>query len=111
MNIVTRLEEAVLLAVQSLEENAYGVTINRWVSRAARKTYTMGALYYSLDRLLKKGLVSKLIRNRPGEKGGRPRTYYRLTRKGRQALREARDYQRHLWKEAPETALAEKNPR
>ena len=37
MNFITRLEEAILIAIWKLGENAYGVTINKEVSKAAQK--------------------------------------------------------------------------
>jgi PadR family transcriptional regulator len=108
MDIITRLEEAILVAVWRLEDNAYGVTINRSVSEFFKKKYTLGALYYSLDQLHRKSLVTKMLKDTPREKAGRSRTYYRLTKRGRQALQDARDYQHHLWKGIPDMAFSEK---
>jgi PadR family transcriptional regulator PadR len=102
MDIITRLEEAILIAVWRLRDDAYGVAINTNVSKFFDKKYTMGALYYSLDQLLRKGLVEKTLRRGPEEKAGRSRTYYRLTRRGERALQEARAYQKRLWNGIPE---------
>ena len=63
MNIITRLEEAILIAVWRLEDNAYGVTINKHVSRSFKKNYSLGSLYFSLNQLLRKGCVSKTTRH------------------------------------------------
>ncbi len=106
MDIITRLEEAILIAIWRLQNNAYGVTINKSVSESFNKKYTMGALYYSLDQLLRKGYVDKTIKNIPQEKAGRSRTYYLLIKKGKKALQEARIYQKKLWKGIPEMAFA-----
>lgn len=65
----------------------------------------MGALYYSLDQLLRKGLVEKTLKRISKEKAGRSRTYYRLTKKGEKALQEARVYQEKLWKGTPDMAF------
>lgn len=97
MDIITRLEEAVLIAIWRLKDEAYGVPINKEVSRSVKKNYSMGALYFSLDQLLRKGMVTKELINIRNEKGGRSRTYYRLTSEGIEALREARQYQYSLW--------------
>jgi DNA-binding PadR family transcriptional regulator len=105
MDIITRLEEAILIAIWKLQHNAYGVTINRRVSESFNKKYTLGALYYSLDQLLRKGYVSKTLKNLSLDKVGRSRTYYILTKKGKRALQEARIYQRTLWKGIPEMAF------
>lgn len=105
MDIITRLEEAILIAIWKLQDNAYGVTINRKVSESFNKEYTLGALYYSLDQLLRKGYVSKILKNLTPDKAGRSRTYYILTKKGKRALQEARVYQRSLWDGIPEMAF------
>lgn len=105
MDIITRLEEAILIAVWKLRDNAYGVTINKSVSGSVDKKYTMGALYYSLDQLLRKGYVDKTVKRLPEDKVGRSRTYYRLTQKGEKALQDARIYQERLWKGVPDMAF------
>lgn len=102
MDIITRLEEAILIAIWRLQDDAYGVTINRSVSEFFNKKYTLGALYFSLDQLLRKGYVDKILKNLPRDKAGRSRTYYRLTKRGKKALQEARMYQKKLWKGIPE---------
>jgi DNA-binding PadR family transcriptional regulator len=65
----------------------------------------MGALYYSLDQLLRKGYVEKTLKRIPKETAGRSRTYYRLTKKGEEALQEARVYQKKLWNGIPDMAF------
>ena len=109
MNIITRLEEVVLIAIWRLEDDAYGVTINKEVSRRVKKRYSMGALYFSLDQLLRKGLVTKTLINLHQEKGGRSRTYYRLTDDGKKALQEVRNYQESLWEGIPDVAFEKGN--
>ena len=102
MNIITRLEEAILIAIWGLEDNAYGVTINKNVSKSLKKNYSMGALYFSLDQLLRKGYVHKTTKQFYHEKGGRSRTYYTLTEDGKKALWMVRIYQKSLWEGIPE---------
>ena len=111
MNIITRLEEAILIAVWRLEDNAYGVTINKHVSQSLNKNYSMGALYFSLDQLLRKGYVRKTIKQFYHEKGGRSRTYYSLTKDGKKALQEVKAYQKSLWEGIPEIAFDVKKPK
>ncbi len=111
MNIITRLEEAILIAIWRLEDNAYGVTINKYVSRSMKKNYSMGSLYFSLNQLLRKGYVRKTITQFYHEKGGRSRTYYLLTKDGKKALQEVKAYQKSLWKGIPEIAFDVKKSR
>jgi DNA-binding PadR family transcriptional regulator len=109
MTIITRLEEAILIAVWRLKDDAYGVTINKQVSKSTRKNYSMGALYFALDQLQRKGHVSKVIKRFYHEKGGRSRTYYSLTEEGGHALREVRIYQKSLWRGISENVFESKN--
>ena len=109
MDIITRLEETILIAIWRLEDKAYGVTINKEVSLSSNKNYTLGALYYSLDQLLRKGYVNKLLKpDEESSSGGRTRTYYVLTAKGKRALQEARTYHTSLWEGIPEMAFISK---
>lgn len=107
--MITRLEEAILIAIWKLEDNAYGVTINKQVSRSSKREYSMGALYFALDRLLQKQYVGKRIRSFYHQKGGRSRTYYTLTENGKNALREVMTYQKSLWQGIPEMMFDPKN--
>lgn len=97
VDIITRLEEVILLSVWRLQDNAYGVTINKEVSKAAGKKYSMGALYFSLDQLYRKGLVEKSTGDPTPARGGRRKIYYRLTSKGKKALQAAKQHQETLW--------------
>jgi DNA-binding PadR family transcriptional regulator len=109
MTIITRLEEAILIAIWRLEDDAYGVTINKYVSRSTKKDYSMGSLYFSLNQLLRKGYVRKTLTQFYHEKGGRSRTYYHLTKDGKKALQEVKTYQKSLWKGISEIAFEMKN--
>ena len=101
MNVITRLEEAILVAIWRLKDDAYGVTINKQVSASSRKNYSLGALYFALDQLFRKGFVEKTLEHFYHEKGGRSRTYYTLTDEGKKALGDVRSYQKSLWKGIP----------
>jgi len=101
VDIITRLEEVILLAVWRLQENAYGVTINKEVSKVAGKKYSMGALYFSLDQLYRKGYLHKNTGDPTPERGGRRKIYYQLTSGGKQALRAAKHHQESLWESVP----------
>jgi len=110
MKIITRLEEAVLIAIWRLSADAYGVSINKEVSMRVKKSYSLGALYFSLDQLLRKGFVSKKLVNLHREKGGRSRTYYALTDEGKKALQEVRHYQESLWEGIPAMVFEKGKP-
>ena len=102
MELLTRLEEAILIAVLKLGEDAYGIPINREVSRIFGKAYTMGGLYFALDQLVRKEYLMKRSADPTPQRGGRSRAYYRLTPEGKEALEATRRHQVKLWKAIPE---------
>ncbi len=109
MEVITRLEEIVLLSIWKLKDDAYGVPINKEVSRNSKKEYSMGALYFTLDQLVRKGLVLKNTGEPTPERGGRSKVYYSLTTKGEQALQTARELHNQLWQNIPEMVFNRKN--
>ena len=102
MKDLTLSELIFMLAIWRLEENAYGVTIQRQVTKDTGKTYTYGTLYSALDQLFKKGYVTKRAGPPMSERGGRSKIFYRLSPEGITALKAARKLQRSLWKGIPE---------
>lgn len=101
MKLITRSEEMVLLAILQLKDKAYGVTIQKELNRLAGKTWAFGALFVTLDRLSKKGLVASALSDPTPERGGRRKRMYRLTPKAIDALKTVREHQRAVWKKAP----------
>ena len=102
MELLTRLEETILIAVLKLEDNAYGVPINREVSNIFGRTYTMGGLYFALDQLVRKEYLVKRSADPMPKRGGRSRSYYRLTLEGKEALQATHQHQIRLWKTIPD---------
>ena len=97
MELLTRLEEIILLSIRKLAPEAYGVTINKEVSRLMDKNYTMGSLYFSLDQLYRKGFVEKLEGEPTPERGGRKKIYYLLTKNGEKALQSVLELHFKAW--------------
>lgn len=85
---VGSLEELTMLAVQSLAENAYGITIHEALKEAGRNI-SIGSLYVTLGRLEEKGYVTSTMGDPTAERGGRAKKYFALTGAGVQALVEA----------------------
>lgn len=102
MDLLTRLEETILVAVIKLGDGAYGVPINREVSKVFGRTYTMGGLYFALDQLVRKEYLMKRSADPTPQRGGRSKTYYRLTPEGKEALEATHQHQIELWKSVPE---------
>lgn len=105
MKDLTLTEEMFLLAVWKLKDDAYGVTIRRHVSRETGRTYPYGTLYSALDKLARKGFLSKSAGDPTPERGGRRKFYYRITGAGITALKHAMELKRRLWDAETERAL------
>ena len=81
-------EELVLLAVQALGDDAYGANIQRTLEREARRPVSLGAVHTALERLEAKTLLDSRDSEPIGERGGRRRRVFTVTRDGRALLRE-----------------------
>lgn len=99
-------EQMVLLAVLRLGEGAYGLAVRDELEVVAGRTPSSGALYTTLDRLERKGLLRAHSGDALPERGGRPRRHLEVTGAGRQALAHSRQALVALW-EGLETALDE----
>jgi len=88
MKLLSRAEELVLLSIWNLRENAYLVSIREHLTSVTGKEWSIGAVYVPLDRLTKNGYAESLMGEPTPERGGKRKTYYRLTKQGLFALAE-----------------------
>jgi len=79
-------EQLVLFAVLRLGDEAYGVTIRRAIESNTGREVTAGAVYTTLDRMEKRGLVSSHFGDPSPERGGKRKKYYRLQEEGAELL-------------------------
>jgi len=103
MEVLSRAEEILLLAILRLGDSAYGVSIVKEIGRRTGKVMKLGALWVSLDIAHQKGLVSKRTGDPTPQRGGRSKIFYRLTPEGYEALENARKLSRVLWLGLPES--------
>jgi PadR family transcriptional regulator PadR len=90
-------EQAVLLAIVRLREDAYGRGIMREVQERLERDVAAGAIHATLERLEEKGFIrSKLGLGTP-VRDGRARRFYRITPSGVEALNDARAAVQNLW--------------
>ena len=107
MKLLTRQEEILLLAIWRLQKNAYGMAIREHVAKVTGKTWSFGAVYAPLNRLLKKELVTAIEGEPTPERGGRRKIFYELAPDGKQALLEIQNLNESIW--AGITALSPAN--
>jgi PadR family transcriptional regulator PadR len=93
-------EQMVLLAVMQAAETgpgAYGITVYDELTGRTGRRVARGAVYMTLDRLEKKGLLSSYLTDPTPERGGRARRCYRVTRQALTALKASRLALQRLW--------------
>jgi DNA-binding PadR family transcriptional regulator len=93
-------EQAILLAVWKLAEEAYGRAILRGIQSALDRQVAAGAVYATLDRLEQKSLVASRLEEGTPVRAGRGRRYYRLTAAGIKALNESKAALENMWQVA-----------
>ena len=82
-------EQLVLMAVVRLEADAYGATIRREIEERTARRLSISAVYTTLERLERKGLVRSRIGAPTPERGGRRRRHFELLPLGARSLRDA----------------------
>ena len=98
MKILSVNEQIFLVAIWWLKDEAYGVRIRDKITEMTGRTFTFGTLYNTLDNLAKKGYLTSQAVQILNQTGGNKRVYYTITKRGLEALREARGLQEAIWK-------------
>ena len=106
MNLISRAEELILLAILGLGDNAYGISILGFLEDKTGNAWSFAQIYDPLDKLAWKGYVRKQQGGSTPERGGRPKSFYKLTAEGRAALLEIRRVQDAVWACVPKKSLA-----
>lgn len=84
-------EEIVLLAIDRLGETAYGARVRQKVCEVTERNISIGAIYATVDRLERKGLIRSGRRAASSERAGRAKRYYSIDALGVQALNDTRE--------------------
>ncbi len=102
MDLLTRLEELLLLSVWKLQEEAYGLEIRQHLSEMLGKDLSVGSVYIPLKRLKKRGYLTTWDSEPTEERGGRSKRYFKLTSKGVNALQQVKTIQEESWADLPD---------
>jgi DNA-binding PadR family transcriptional regulator len=97
-DVLGAFEQAVLLAILRLRDEAYGRAILKEVQERLGRNVAAGAVHATLERIENKGLVASRLGSGTPIRAGRPRRYYRLQPRGARALNEARAAAETLWR-------------
>lgn len=92
-------EQIALLACIQLGDNAYGASLRKLLHDEIQRDVAIGALYSTLDRLEKKGMVTSKFGEATAERGGKPKRFFNVTAKGQSALKRAREAMNTMWQD------------
>lgn len=110
MSLLSRNEELVLLAVWTLQDEAYTIPMQRHLERITGHSWSLGAIYSPVERLVRRGLLDSRTTDPTPERGGRSKRIYRLTRSGRKALLDIRRVEKAAWEGINILRLSETGP-
>ena len=99
------LEELVLLIVGILYDDAYGVSIQEELKERCNRNATLSTIHVALHRLEEKGYLESRLDGATGERGGRRKLLFRVTKSGQKAIVNARDMRNELWRAIPKAAF------
>ena len=97
MKELTKAEELLLLTIWRMGETAYGVAIKRNIKESTGKDIPYGTLYFLLDQLSAKEYVQKIAGDPTPERGGRSKTFYKITPEGFDSLKAANEMYKKVW--------------
>ncbi len=86
MNLLTRKEELILLAVLRLGKSASLVKIREHLVESTGQKWSVGNVYVPLDRMSRIDYLETRIGAPTSSRGGKAIKFYHLSRKGTQAL-------------------------
>jgi DNA-binding PadR family transcriptional regulator len=99
------LQEIVLLTILILDQEAYGLKIQKEISERTKRPLSRGALHTALTRLGDKGFVTSYYGGVTAERGGRRKRFYNLTISGKSCLREVKSIRDEMWSLVPEVSI------
>ncbi len=97
-------EQQVLLAVWRLRDGAYGSSVRDELEARTGREIAQGAVYITLVRLEKKGLLRSRLSDPTPVRGGKAKRFFEIQPAGIAGLKVARDTMANLWEGLPETA-------
>lgn len=97
MNFLTRKEELILLAILRLGESASLVKIREFLVESTGQKWSVGNVYVPLDRMSRLDYLDTRIGAPTALRGGKAIKYYRLSKKGMEALAALKKVSETMW--------------
>lgn len=82
-------ELLVMIAALRVGHGAYAVNIREEIESRTGRSISRGAVYVTLDRLVRKGLLRTLMSEPTAARGGKAKRLYRVSPSGLAAIRES----------------------
>jgi PadR family transcriptional regulator PadR len=101
METLSQREEQILLAILSLNDDAYLVAIKKYLAEILGKNWTVGAVHKPLRRLEQIGVLESYTGEATARRGGRAKKIYKVTKKGYSLLTEYKRINEALWSNFP----------
>jgi DNA-binding PadR family transcriptional regulator len=98
---LTTYELMTMLAILRVGREAYGVPISREIETQTGREVAMSGVYAALERLEERGLVTAELGEATPQRGGRAKTYFRVTAKGLREIGAAKRAFTTLWQGVP----------
>ena len=105
-NLPSDFEQQVLLAAWRLGDDAYGTTVRDELEARTGHDVAQGAVYTTLVRLEKKGLLRSRMSDPTPVRGGKAKRFFRITPEGVQGVQQARAAMDRLWDGLPDASEA-----
>ena len=96
--MLSKLEELVLISVLKLRGDAYGTSIYTHIVGLTGREVTVSNVYFPLERLMRKGFLLAVHGEPTPRRGGMAKRYYRITKSGLAALQENRALNLATWR-------------
>lgn len=96
--LLGEFELMVMLAVVRLGDDAFAVPVRQLIQDEADRRVARGALYTTLERLERKGLLTSRLGDPLPERGGRARRYFQPTASGLESVERSRRALMNLWR-------------
>lgn len=102
--IPSDFEQQVLLAVWRLGDGAYGASVRDELEGATKRSVAHGAVYVTLVRLEKKGLLRSHLSDPTPVRGGKAKRIFTILPPGIAGVKAARESMDRLWDGLPDPA-------
>jgi len=97
MNFLTRKEELILLAILRLGKSASLVKIREYLMESTGQKWSIGNVYVPLDKMSRLDYLTTLIGAPTSSRGGKAVKFYRISKKGMEALMALKKVNETMW--------------